>query len=86
MAVLVALFGKKVTHDALNQTLRELTIKETAAYRNIFLQVIALISSGRLPVEKLITSVISLVEIVEKGFEALVKEPSEVKVLVDLEK
>lgn len=84
--MLVALFGKKVTHDALNQTLRELTIKETAAYRNIFLQVIALISSGRLPVEKLITSVISLVEIVEKGFEALVKEPSEVKVLVDLEK
>src|SRR5690554_377799 len=86
MAVLVALFGKKVTHDALNQTLRELTIKGTAAYRNIFPQVIALISSGRLPVEKLITSVISLDEIVEKGFEALVKDPSEVKVLVDLEK
>ena len=86
MAVLVALFGKKVTHDALNQTLRELTIKGTAAYRNIFPQVIALISSGRLPVEKLITSVISLDEIVENGFEALVKDPSEVKVLVDLEK
>ncbi|HLW31283.1 MAG TPA: 2,3-butanediol dehydrogenase [Aequorivita sp.] len=85
-AVLVALFGKKVTHDALNQTLRELTIIGTAAYRNIFPQVIALISSGRLPVEKLITSVISLDDIVEKGFEALVKDPSEVKVLVDLEK
>lgn len=84
--MLVALFGKKVTHDALNQTLRELTIEGTAAYRNIFPQVIALISSGRLPVEKLITSVISLDEIVEKGFEALVKDPSEVKVLVDLEK
>ncbi|MCG2419185.1 2,3-butanediol dehydrogenase [Aequorivita sp. F47161] len=85
-AVLVALFGKKVTHDALNQTLRELTIIGTAAYRNIFPQVIALISSGRLPVEKLITSEISLDEIVEKGFEALTKDPSEVKVLVNLEK
>ena len=85
-AVLVALFGKKVTHDALNQTLRELTIIGTAAYRNIFPQTIALISSGKLPVEKLITSVISLDDIVTKGFEALTKDPSEVKVLVNLEK
>ena len=83
-AILVALFGKQVTHDALNQTLRELTIIGTAAYRNIFPQVIALISSGRLPVEKLITSVISLDEIVEKGFEALVNDPSEVKILVEI--
>lgn len=83
-AILVALFGKKVTHDALNQTLRELTIIGTAAYRNIFPQVIALISSGRLPVEKLITSVIPLDEVVEKGFEALVNDPSEVKILVDI--
>src|SRR5690554_2039995 len=57
-AVLVALFGKNVTHDALNQTLRELTIIGTAAYRNISPEVIALISSGKLPVEKLVTSVI----------------------------
>lgn len=83
-AILVALFGKSVTHDALNQTLRELTIIGTAAYRNIFPEVIALISSGRLPVEKLITSVISLDEIVEKGFQALTKDPSEVKILVDI--
>ncbi|MBL1214256.1 MAG: 2,3-butanediol dehydrogenase [Ignavibacteriae bacterium] len=83
-AILVALFAKEVTHNALNQTLRELTIKGTAAYRNIFPQVIALINSGRLPVEKLITSIISLDEIVEKGFEALTKDPSEVKILVDI--
>ncbi|MCC7526836.1 MAG: 2,3-butanediol dehydrogenase [Chitinophagaceae bacterium] len=83
-AVIVALFAKEVTHNALNHTLRELTIKGTAAYRNIFPQTIALINSGRLPVEKLITSVISLDEIVEKGFEALVNDPSEVKVLVDI--
>ena len=83
-AVIVALFAKEITHNALNHTLRELTIKGTAAYRNIFPQTIALINSGRLPVEKLITSVISLDEIVEKGFEALVNDPSEVKVLVDI--
>lgn len=83
-AVLVALFAKEVTHDALDQALRELTIKGIIGYRNIFPEVIALISSGGLPVEKLVTSVISLDEIVEKGFEALTKDPSEVKVLVDL--
>ncbi|WP_417875000.1 2,3-butanediol dehydrogenase [Xanthomarina gelatinilytica] len=83
-AILVALFGKKVVHDALNHTLRELTIIGTAAYRNIFPQVIALISSGRLPVEKLITSTISLNNIVEKGFDTLVNDPSEVKILVDI--
>ena len=85
-AVLVALFAKPVTHNALDQTLRELTIVGTAAYRNIFPKVIALISSGRLPVEKLITRVITLDEIVDKGFEALVNDPSEVKILVDIEK
>ncbi|EGV42545.1 2,3-butanediol dehydrogenase [Bizionia argentinensis JUB59] len=83
-AVLVALFGEKINHDALNQTLRELTIIGTAAYRNIFPEVIALISSGRLPVEKLVTSVIPLDDIVDKGFEALVNDPSEVKILVDI--
>lgn len=84
-AVLVALFGKKITHDALDQTLRELTIKGIIGYRNIFPQVIALIDSGRLPVENLITSVIALDEIVEKGFEALIQSPTEVKILVDIE-
>lgn len=85
-AVLVALFGNNVTHDALNQTLRELTIIGTAAYRNIFPEVIALINSGRLPVEKLITNVISLDDIIEKGFESLINDPSEVKILVNINK
>ncbi|HRP33864.1 MAG TPA: 2,3-butanediol dehydrogenase [Agriterribacter sp.] len=85
-AVLVALFAKEVVHDALNQSLRELTVKGIIGYRNIFPQVIALISSGRLPVEKLVTNVISLDEIVDKGFEALIKSPTEVKILVDINK
>ncbi|MFB9057966.1 2,3-butanediol dehydrogenase [Mariniflexile ostreae] len=83
-AVLVALFMKKIEHDALDQAMREITIKGIIGYRNIFPQVIALIDSGRLPVEKLITRVISLDEIVEKGFEALANDPSEVKILVNI--
>lgn len=84
-AVLVALFMNKVEHDALDQAMRELTIKGIIGYRNIFPEVIALISSGRLPVEKLVTSTIALNDIVEKGFEALIKDPSEVKILVDID-
>lgn len=85
-AVLVALFGKPVTYNAYEQVVRELTIKGTIAYRNIFPEVIAMIDSGRMPVEKLVTSRITLDEIVDKGFEALVSSPSEVKILIDLNK
>lgn len=83
-AVLVALFAHDVTHRATTQVTREITIKGIIAYRNIFPQVIALIDSGKMPVEKLITNKIALDEIVDKGFEALVSNPSEVKILIDI--
>ncbi|MHA3787154.1 2,3-butanediol dehydrogenase [Flavobacterium hauense] len=83
-AVLVALFGKTVTHDAFDQVVREITIKGIIAYRNIFPQVINLIDSGRMPVEKLVTQKIKLDNIVTDGFEALVSNPSQVKILVDI--
>lgn len=85
-AVLVALFGKPVTHDALNQVLREITIKGVIAYRNNFPQTMDLISSGRMPVEKLITNKIALDNIVADGFEVLVSNPSQVKILIDINK
>ncbi|MNT42912.1 hypothetical protein D3C72_1793520 [compost metagenome] len=66
--------------------MREITIKGIIAYRNIFPQVIALIDSGRMPVEKLVTRKISLDNIVSEGFEALVNDPTEVKILIDIQK
>ena len=83
-AVLVALFGKPVTHDAFDQVVREITVKGIIAYRNIFPQVIQLIDSGRMPVEKLVTQKIKLDNIVADGFEALASNPSQVKILVDI--
>jgi (R,R)-butanediol dehydrogenase/meso-butanediol dehydrogenase/diacetyl reductase len=83
-AVLVALFGKPVTHDAFDQVVREITIKGIIAYRNIFPQVIKLIDLGRMPVEKLVTKRITLDEIVTEGFEVLVSNPSQVKILIDI--
>jgi len=83
-AMLVALFGKPVTHDALDQALRELTIKAIIGYRNVFPKTIDLIHTGKMQVEKLVTRKISLENIVQDGFEALVNDPSEVKILVDI--
>ncbi|MFD0700937.1 2,3-butanediol dehydrogenase [Myroides pelagicus] len=83
-AVLVALFGKPVQHDALDQVLREITVKGVIAYRNIFPEVINLIDSGRMQVEKLVTKKIALNEIVEQGFEALVSNPEQVKILIEI--
>jgi (R,R)-butanediol dehydrogenase/meso-butanediol dehydrogenase/diacetyl reductase len=83
-AVLVALFGKPIVHNALDQVLREITVKGVIAYRNIFPQVISLIDSGRMEVEKLVTNKISLEEIVPNGFEALVNNPEQVKILIDI--
>lgn len=83
-AVLVALFGKPVTHDALDQVLREITIKGIIGYRNVFQKTIDLIHTGKMKVEELVTSKISLDNIVKDGFEALVNDPSEVKILVDI--
>lgn len=83
-AVLVALFGKPVSHDAFAQVAREITIKGIIAYRNIFPQVIDLIDSGRMPVEKLVSNKITLDHIVTDGFEALVTNPSQVKILIDI--
>ncbi|WP_246250831.1 hypothetical protein [Sphingobacterium prati] len=65
---------------------RKITIKGIIAYRNIFPQVIALIDSGRMPVEKLVTRKIILDNIVSEGFEALVNDPTEVKILIDIQK
>lgn len=83
-AVLVALFGKPVTHNAFDQVVREITIKGIIAYRNIFPQVIDLIDSGRMPVEKLVTKKITLDNIVTEGFEVLVSNPEQVKILIDI--
>ena len=83
-AVLVALFGKPITHNAFDQVVREITIKGIIAYRNIFPEVINLIDSGRMPVEILVTSKIKLDQIVNDGFEALVNNPSQVKILIDI--
>ncbi|KGX86604.1 2,3-butanediol dehydrogenase [Pontibacillus litoralis] len=65
-----------------NLVLKERSIKSTLAYRNVFPAVMELMMQGYFPAEKLVTKRISLDEIVEEGFETLVNEKTQVKILV----
>ena len=82
--VLIAIYGRDITHNASAIVIKEITLKGTIAYRNIFPKVISLIDSGIMPVNKLITSKIKLDNIVSEGFEALISSPKEVKIIVDV--
>ncbi len=62
--------------------LREKTIKGTVCYRDIFPAVLDLMQKGYFPVDKLVTRKIGLDDIVDKGFETLLNDKSQVKILV----
>ena len=52
------------------------------AYRDVFPKVLELMGQGYFSKDLLVTKRIKLDDIVEEGFEALVKEKSQVKILV----
>jgi (R,R)-butanediol dehydrogenase/meso-butanediol dehydrogenase/diacetyl reductase len=54
-------------------------------YRDVFPAVISLMDKGFFPADKLVTKRISLDEVVDQGFEALLKEKNQVKILVKAE-
>lgn len=83
-AILVAIFVKPLILNALDLVLREITIKGTIGYRHIFPDVIKLIDSKQMDVERIITKKIKLDDIVKDGFEALLSDPSEIKILIDI--
>ena len=83
-AILPALFEKPLMLDAMDLVLREISIKGIVCYRHIFPEVIQLIDSKKLDVERIITKKIKLDDIVKDGFEALSHDPSEIKILVGI--
>lgn len=63
--------------------LKERQLKGTIAYRNVYPAVMALMVQGYFSAERLVTKRIKLDDIVEQGFEVLVAEKSQVKILVE---
>ncbi|MBX5436565.1 MAG: 2,3-butanediol dehydrogenase [Alicyclobacillaceae bacterium] len=81
--VLVVSLWEKAVEIHLNDVVtKERTIRGTACFQHIFPDVIRLIADGRLPVERLVTKQIALEQIVSEGFESLVREKRDVKILV----
>ncbi|CAF1509485.1 unnamed protein product, partial [Rotaria sordida] len=83
-AILVALFEKPIILNATDLVMREITVKGVICYRHIFPEVIKLIDSKQMDVERLITKKIKLDNIVKDGFETLAYDHSEIKILVDI--
>jgi len=80
--VLLATFKKPIEIDSNIVMFKALHLTSTLAYRNIFPTVIELIAEDRLDVSSVITSKIELDDIVDKGFETLINDIKQAKILV----
>lgn len=80
--VIVSIWEKEVNLLPNNIVLKERNVKGVIAYRDIFPAVMNLMKQGYFPAEKLVTKKIKLDQIVEEGFEKLIKEKDQVKILV----
>lgn len=78
----IAVFAKPVSVDMGQLMFKAADITSTLAYRHVFPEVIDMISTGRLDVKPVITKKIDLKEIVEEGFNQLINDKNQSKILV----
>ncbi|WP_400246873.1 2,3-butanediol dehydrogenase [Niallia sp. JL1B1071] len=65
--------------------IKERTIKGIIGYRDVFPSVLNLMRKGYFSADKLVTKKIKLDEVVEEGFQSLISEKNQVKILVSAE-
>lgn len=80
--MIVSIFEKEAPIHPNRIVMQERNITGIIGYRDVFPAVISLMSQGYFAPEKLVTKRIGLSSIVEQGFEALLKEKNQVKILV----
>lgn len=80
--VVVSIWENEASIHPNEIVIKEKTMKGIIAYRDVFPAVLKLMEQGYFAKDKLVTKRIPLTKIVEEGFEALVKEKSQVKILV----
>ncbi|MCM3567512.1 2,3-butanediol dehydrogenase [Neobacillus mesonae] len=83
--MIISVFTKPVAYNIEIQRLGERKINTSRAYKNIFPQVISLMEKGSININPIITSKISLKDIVEQGFNKLSSSKDECKILVSPE-
>lgn len=81
--MIVSIFEKEASIKPNLIVTKERTINGIIGYRNVFPSVISLMEKGVFAADKLVTKRIRLEDVVEQGFEALLKEKNQVKILVE---
>lgn len=81
--LIVSIWESDASFQPNGVVLKERQLQGTIAYRNVYPAVMELMTQGYFSAEKLVTKRISIDEIVAEGFEALVAEKSQVKILVE---
>ena len=86
VVVQAGLHSRPATVDAMKWALKDITIEATWCYpTQSWPRIAAMIESGSFPVEKIVTSQISIDDVVDKGFEALLDPTGhQMKVLVNV--
>jgi (R,R)-butanediol dehydrogenase/meso-butanediol dehydrogenase/diacetyl reductase len=81
-AIIVSIWEKEAAVQPNTVVLKERNLKGTIAYRDVFPAVMDLMVQGYFSAERLVTKRIELDDIVPEGFETLVAEKSQIKILV----
>lgn len=80
--MIVSIFEKDAPIKPNNIVMKERNLTGIIGYRDVFPAVISLMEKGYFPADKLVTKRIKLEEVIEQGFEGLLKEKNQVKILV----
>ena len=83
--MIVSIFEKEASIHPQNIVLKERTVTGIIGYRDVFPAVISLMAQGYFPADKLVTKRIKLDEVINEGFEGLLRERNQVKILVKAE-
>lgn len=80
--MIVSIFEKEASIHPQNIVLKERTVTGIIGYRDVFPAVISLMAQGYFPADKLVTKRITLDDVINDGFEGLLKERNQIKILV----
>lgn len=83
--IVVSIWESEAAFQPNTIVLSERTIKGIIAYRDIFPAVMQLMTQGYFQADDLVTKRITLDDVVTEGFEALIKEKNQIKILVKSE-
>ena len=83
--MLIGLHEKPLLLDGLNLLHREIELKGVFSSYNEFREVVGFLAAGKISTDPLISDVISLGDLVEKGLERLVASQDLIKILIKVD-